>query len=164
MMNQLVAIAYHDLATAERVRDELVAAGDEGLAELEDAVVIERRDDGKIKLHQLRHTGRSGAAWGALGGAAIGLLFLAPLLGAAIGAATGGIGGALSDEGVADTFLEDLGARLKPGAAAVIVLGSTNARDELIARVRPFGGEVVQTSLDFDTEQALRSALSGKGA
>src|SRR5215217_9286232 len=109
--------------TAERVRQELVRAAEEGLARLEDAVVVERTLDGKVKLHQLRSMAKHGAAVGAAGGAAIGLLFLAPLLGAAIGAVAGGVGGKLSEEGVDDLFMKDLGARLRPGAAAVIVLG-----------------------------------------
>ena len=160
-MNQLVAIAYPDMNTAERVRQELVRAADEGLARLEDAVVIERTEDGKVKLHQLRSMAKHGAAVGAAGGAAIGLLFLAPLLGAAFGAAVGGFGGKLSEEGIDDLFMEDLGARLRPGAAALIVLGSTEARDELIERVKPYGGEVVQTSLRWTDEQQLREAVKG---
>jgi uncharacterized membrane protein len=160
-VNQLVAIAYPDMDTAERVRQELVRAADEGLARLEDAVVIERTRDGKVKLHQLRSMAKHGAAVGAAGGAAIGLLFLAPLLGAAFGAAVGGFGGKLSEEGIDDLFMEDLGARLRPGAAALIVLGSTEARDELIERVKPYGGEVVQTSLRWTDEQQLREAVKG---
>ena len=158
-MNQLLAIAYPDMATAERVRQELIRAADEGLARLEDAVVVERAPDGKVTLHQLRSAAKHGAAVGAAGGAAIGLLFLAPLLGAAIGAISGGLGGKLSDGGVDDVFMEDLGTRLRPGAAALIVLGSTEARDELIERVKPYGGEVVQTSLGRRDEQQLRDAL-----
>jgi uncharacterized membrane protein len=162
-VNQLLAIAYPDMATAERVRQELIRAADEGLARLEDAVVVERAPDGTVKLHQLRSTAKRGVGIGAAGGAAIGLLFLAPLLGAAIGAA-GGLVGGLSDGGVDDLFMKDLGARLRPGAAALIVLGSTEARDELIERVKPYGGEVVQTSLSADVEQQLRDALGSRAA
>lgn len=158
-MNQLIAIAYRDLDTAEQVRDALAGAADEGLAEIEDAVVIERTSDGKVKLHQFRSMAGHGARVGAAGGAIIGLLFLAPLLGAAIGAASGGFGGKLSDEGIDDSFMKDLGERLRPGAAAMIVLGSTSARDELIERVKPYGGEVLQTSLSWTVEQELRAAL-----
>lgn len=160
-MSQLVAIAYPDMDTAERVRQVLIRASEEGLARLEDAVVVVRTRDGKVKLHQLRSMAKHGAAVGAAGGAAIGLLFLAPLLGAAIGAASGGIGGKLSEEGIDDWLMTDLGARLRPGAAALIVLGSTEARDELIERVKPYGGDVVQTSLDWTAEQQLREAVKG---
>jgi uncharacterized membrane protein len=160
-VNQLVAIAYPDMDTAERVRQELLRAADEGLAQLVDAVVIERTRDGEVKLHQLRSMAKREAAVGAAAGAAIGLLFLAPLLGAAFGATIGGLGGKLSEEGVDDVFMQDLGARLRPGAAALIVLGSTEARDELIERVKPYGGEVVQTSLRWTDEQQLREAVKG---
>jgi uncharacterized membrane protein len=163
-MNQLIAIAYPDLGTAESVRDELVHAADEGLLQLEDAVIVERTQDGKVKLHQLKSKGGRGAAFGAAGGAAIGLLFLAPLLGAAIGAASGGIGLALSDDGVDDSFVKELGTRLRAGAAALIVLGSTEARDEVIERVRPYGGEIMQTSLRWNDEQRLREALGGSAS
>ena len=90
----------------------------------------------------------------------IGLLFLAPLLGMAVGAVGGGLGTKLSDEGVNDNFLQDLGARLIPGAAALIVLGIVEARDELVARLEPYGGEVLHTSLSTREEQRVREALA----
>src|SRR5215204_1594321 len=162
-MSTLVAIAYPDAATAERVRAELVQATKEHLIQLEDAVVVEHRPDGKIKLHQAMSTTGAGAAGGALWGGLIGLLFLAPLFGMAIGAASGALGGKMTDVGVNDDFLKDLGAKLQPGAAALIVLGSTDARDKVIERVKPYGGEVIQTSLSDAEEEQLRSML-GAGA
>jgi uncharacterized membrane protein len=158
-MSTLVAVAYPDVATAEQVRQELIQATKEQLLSLQDAVVVERRDDGKIKLHQAMHTARAGAMGGAAWGGLIGLLFLAPLLGMAVGAAAGAAGGAASDVGVDDTFMKDLGARLEPGAAALIALGSTDARDKVIERVRPYGGHVIQTSLSTEEEENLRAAL-----
>ena len=160
-MSTLVAIAYPDMGTAERVRGELIQATKEHLVELEDAVVVERREDGKIKLHQASSPGAAGAAGGALWGGLIGLIFLAPLLGMAVGAAAGGVGGSLSDVGIDDEFLKTLGVRLQPGGAALIALGSSGAPDKVIERLRPFGGEVIQTSLDEDQEEHLRAALGG---
>jgi hypothetical protein len=90
----LVAIAYDDLGQAQQVMgtvDELVR---EHSLTLDDAVVVERRPDGKIKLHQPSLAGR-GAASGALWGGLIGLIFLMPLFGMAIGAASGAAAGAL---------------------------------------------------------------------
>ena len=159
-MNGLAAIAYPDLATAERAREEVVQLAAEGRAQLEDAVVVERTPGGEIKLHQFKHSAARGAAAGAAGGALIGLLFLAPLLGMAVGAFSGGVGSKLSDEGVSDSFMEDLGARLRPGAAALIVLGTVEARDELVARLKPYGGVVLHTSLSTREEQRVREALA----
>jgi uncharacterized membrane protein len=158
-MSTLVAVAYPDRTTAEEVRQELVRATKEQLLRLEDAVVVEREQDGKIKLHQAMNTTGAGAAGGALWGGLIGLIFLAPLLGMAVGAASGAVGGKMSDVGVNDDFMKDLGTRLQPGAAALIVLGSTDARDKVIERVKPYGGHVLQTSLSTEQEEHLRAAL-----
>lgn len=158
-MSTLVAIAYPDRDTAEQVRQELIRATKEHLVRLEDAVVVEHQHDGKIKLHQAMNTTGAGAAGGAMWGGLIGLLFLAPLLGMAVGAASGALGGKLADVGVADDFLKDLGARLQPGGAALIALGSSDARDKVIDRVKGYGGDVIQTSLSSDAEQQLRAAL-----
>jgi len=162
-MKSLVAVAYPDRETADRVRDVLVQAADEGLAELDDAVVVEAVAEGKVKLHQLPRVGKA-AALGGAGGAAIGLLFLAPLLGAAVGAASMVGGTLLSDEGIDDAFMKDLGARLRPGAAALIVLGTATARDEVIERVKPYGGQVLQTRLSRAEEEHLQEMLTAGGA
>jgi uncharacterized membrane protein len=158
-MSTLVAIAYPDSATAERVRAELIQATKEHLLDLEDAVVVEHRPDGKIKLHQAMSTAGAGAAGGALWGGLIGLLFLAPLFGMAIGAASGAVAGKFTDTGVNDQFMKQLATNLPSGGAALIALGRSDSREKLIERVRPYGGEVIQTSLDTEDEERLRSAL-----
>jgi uncharacterized membrane protein len=162
-MSTLVAIAYPDTDTAERVRAELVQMTKEHLLQLDDAVVVEHREDGKIKLHQAISTTGAGAAGGALWGGLIGLLFLAPLFGMAIGAASGAAMGKVTDVGVNDNFMKELGAKMPAGGAALIMLGRAEAPERVLERVRPFGGEVIQTSLDTEQEERLRTAL-GEGA
>jgi uncharacterized membrane protein len=161
-MSTLVAIAYPDRDTAEKVRQELLEATREHLVSLEDAVVVEHEAGGKIKLHQAVSPTGAGAAGGAMWGGLIGLMFLAPIVGMAVGAASGALAGKASDAGVDDNFLKELGDKLTPGGAALIALGSTDARDKLIERVRPYGGEVIQTSLSTEEEERLRSALGDR--
>src|SRR3954452_12941604 len=158
-MSTLVAIAYPDADTAERVRSELVQATKEHLLQLEDAVVVVHEPDGKSKLNQAVSTTGAGAAGGALWGGLIGLIFLAPLFGMAIGAASGALAGKVSDAGVNDDFMKQLGAKLPPGAAALIMLGRSDAPEKVIDRVKSYGGEVIQTSLGTEEEERLRSAL-----
>src|SRR5215217_6237613 len=117
-MSTLVAVAYPDAATAERVRAELVQATKEHLLQLEDAVIVEHDAGGKVKLRQAVSTTGTGAAGGAVWGGLIGLLFLAPFVGMAIGAASGALGGKMTDIGVDNDFLKQLGGKLEPGAAA----------------------------------------------
>jgi len=163
-MSNLIAIAYPDLGTARTVAAELGQLTKERSIVLEDMVVIEHRPDGKVKLHQAASTAGVGAAGGALWGGLIGLIFLAPLLGMAVGAAAGGAAGALSDVGVDDRFMKDLGAKLQSGGAAIVVLVRQSTPDKVLPRISQYGGEVIQSSLDSEAETRLQEALSGQTA
>ena len=158
-MANLVAVAYPDESTAKEVLNVLGRLQTEHSIDIEDAVVITRNQDGKVKLHQSMKPAAAGAAGGALWGGLIGLLFLAPLLGMAVGAAAGGAAGALTDVGVDDRFLKELGAKLEPGAAALIVLVHRSTPDKVLPEIQKFGGEVLQTSLSDEQEQQLQKAL-----
>ncbi len=161
-MSDLVAIGYPDLATAERVRGRLDEAVRAKIIELEDAVIVTRDHDGKVKLHQAHSMVGAGAATGALWGGLIGLLFLAPLLGMAVGAASGAASGAMVDYGVDDAFMKRLGAELEPGSAALIVLVRKVTPDKILEHVEE-RGHVIQTSLSNDAEARLREALDAAG-
>jgi len=163
-MSNLVAIAYPDVKTAEEVMGALGRLQVERSIELEDAVIVTRDDGGKVKLHQARSTTGAGAAGGALWGGLIGLLFLAPLLGMAVGAASGAVAGKLTDVGVDDSFLKELGEKLEPGNAAVIVLVRRSTPDKVIPEIQRYGGTVLQSSLDDDAEARLSEALQGAAA
>jgi uncharacterized membrane protein len=163
-MSNLIAVAYPDVTTARNVATELGQLSKEQSIVLDDIVVIERRPDGKVKLHQAVSTAGAGAAGGALWGGLIGLIFLAPLLGMAVGAAAGGAAGALTDVGVDDKFMKDLGTNLKDGGAAVVVLVRQSTPDKVLPRIAQYGGEVIQSSLDDETEQRLQDALNAQAA
>lgn len=158
-MSDLIAVSYPDRQTAETVRQRLAQLTREHAIELEDAVVVTREADGNVKLHQAVNLPAAGATTGALWGGLIGLLFLAPLFGMAIGAAAGGASGAFADVGVNDKFMKDLGQRLQPGGAALIVLVRKVTPDKVLPQISEYGGDVMQTSLDDEAEARLREVL-----
>ena len=158
-MSDLVAIAYNDQATAETVRRTLADLSREKIITLDDAVVVTRDVNGKVGLHQTFHPVSTGAAGGALWGSLIGLIFLMPLMGLVIGAASGAVGGAITDVGVNDDFMKELGQKLTPGTSALILLIRMSTTDKLLPRIEQFGGHVIQTSLSDEEEQRLRTAL-----
>ena len=160
-MSDLVAIAYSDLDTAQRVAGNAAELQKSHDLTLNDLVVVERKGDGKIKLHQPSLAG-TGAVGGALWGGLIGLIFFVPLFGMAIGAASGAAGGALSDYGVDDNFMKDLGENLTPGAAAVILLVREMSEDKILPHIKE-QGTIVRTSLDDDAEERLSAALAAAG-
>ena len=159
-MSNLIAIAYDDVEAARSVLGELGELSVEHAITLDDAVIVERRPDGKVKLHQTTKPAAAGAAGGALWGGLIGLLFLAPFLGMAVGAASGGLTGAMADIGVDDAFMKRLGEELQPGAAALIVLVRESTPDKVLPRISGYGGAVIHTSLSEEADEQLREALS----
>jgi uncharacterized membrane protein len=160
-MADLVAIAYPDVATAQEVAGNAAQLQKGHDLELDDMVIVERRGDGKVKLHQPSLTG-VGAASGALWGGLIGLIFLVPLFGMAIGAAAGAASGALSDYGVDDKFMKQLGEELEPGNAALILLIRKVSVDNVLPKIK-VPGKVIQTSLDNESEERLADALAAAG-
>ena len=162
-MSNLVAIAYDDVNQAQEVTNTLGQLMKEHSIELEDAVIVEHRAGGKIKLHQPSMAGL-GAASGALWGGLIGLIFFVPLFGLAIGAASGAAAGALSDHGIDDNFMKELGNKLPEGGAAVFVLVREATADKVVPEISRFGGHVIQSSLSNEQETALQEALDKRGA
>lgn len=163
-MSNLIAIAYPDEATARDVVSTLQELQKEKTISYEDLVIAVREDNGKVKLRQSFSPAGAGAAGGALWGGLIGLIFLAPLVGMAIGAASGAAAGKMTDVGVDDSFMKNLGDKLPAGSAALVVLGRSDAPDKVIDRVKGYGGHVMQTSLAEEQEENLRAALGETAA
>ena len=159
-MANLVVLGFDNKATAERVfglvTDDLPK---QQLLQLGDAALVWREQDGKPRIQQAVNTTRSGAASGALWGTLIGLIFLNPLVGLAVGAASGAIAGKLTDIGIDDTMMKQLGKQLQPGKAAVFALVQSATRDKVIEALRPYRPEVLETSLPYDDQDALVKAL-----
>jgi uncharacterized membrane protein len=163
-VSTLIAVAYDDVATANTVRDKLLQLQTQHLITLEDAVVVERKQDGKIKLLQARSTAGAGALGGALWGGLIGLIFFMPFLGAAIGAGTGALAGKAVDTGVDDNFMRQVGQKLTPGKAALFALVVNSTPEKVLPEVAPYGGEILQTSLSPEAEEHLREAVQAAHA
>ncbi len=162
-MSDLIAIAYDDEYKAEEVRLTLIKLQKEHLIELEDAAVVVKNTEGKVKLKQAVDLTAAGAVSGGVWGLLIGTLFLSPILGAAVGAAAGAASGALSDIGVDDDFMKSLGETLKPGSSALFVLVRKVTPDKVLDEVAPYGGTVLRTSLSKDEEAQLQEVLTSRG-
>ncbi|MBL8527353.1 MAG: DUF1269 domain-containing protein [Burkholderiales bacterium] len=159
-MSTLVAIVYPSEQKAEEVRSVVFDLAKRYLIKFNDVVIATRDDKGRVKLNQLINTTASGAAGGSFWGLLIGLIFLNPLLGVVAGAAGGAISGALTDVGINDKFMKDLGSSLKPGDAALFVLVQDMTADKVLAEIKQHGGTVLHTSLDETREKVLRDALA----
>jgi uncharacterized membrane protein len=159
-MSDLVVIAFPTEAKAEEVRQKLFSMQKEYLIELSDAVVAVKDAQGNIKLNQLVNTTAAGAVSGAFWGSLIGLIFLMPLVGAALGAASGTLGGYLTDIGINDKWMKETATAIQPGTAALFVLVRKVTGDKVLEGLKGEGGTVLKTSLDHTKEAALQAALA----
>ena len=135
-MSSLIAIVYPSEQKAEEVRGLVFDLAKRYLIKFNDLVIATRDDKGRVKLNQLMNTTAAGAAGGSFWGLLIGLIFLNPLLGVVAGAAGGAISGALTDAGINDKFMKELGASLQPGHAALFVLVQDMTADKVLERSR----------------------------
>ncbi len=163
-MSTLVVVAYPNEFQAEEVRLRLLKMQKEYLVDLEDAVIAIRKENGRIKLLQLHNLTGAGALSGGFWGLLVGLLFMNPLLGAAVGAGAGAVSGALADVGIDDAFMKDLGRNLRPGGSMLFVLFRSITMDKALKELEGTGGTIIQTSLSHEDEERLRKAMDGADA
>ena len=154
-MSTLVVVGFPTAKEAEEVRQELAAVQREQLISLEDAVVVERDAENRVHLRQAVNLTAAGAVGGGFWGTLVGLLFLNPLLGAAVGAGIGAASGSLSDIGIDDGFLRELGDTLPSGSAALCVLLRDAAPDRVIERLRSHApnARLLRTNLSHTDEE-----------
>ena len=160
-MSTLVVVGYKDIYKAEEVRLQLKKLQRDDLLDLEDAVVAVN-NKGKLKLHHSFSLTPAGAITGSYWGALVGALFLMPIAGMALGASAGAVSGALTDAGIDDKFIKEIGATLTPGSSALFVLlrEATPAPGKVLEELKGTGGTILKTSLSHEDIARLQAALN----
>jgi uncharacterized membrane protein len=157
-MNQLIVVGFDHLDDARRAMASLRGLERDGRIRFEDTAIVERDADGKAHVrNEVSGTTETAAAVGAVIGGLVGFLF--PLAGIAIGAAVGAAIGAAMDTGVSADFTDQVKKTLTPGRSALFLVVKEADADAVTAALRSFKGEVIQTNLDSEAEDALRQAL-----
>ena len=168
-MPDLICVAYKDKDTADQVLNELRELQREYLIDLEDACVVTREMDGKVRLKQAVNlvtmgaasSGLSGMLWGGL----VGLLFLNPLagmaLGGAVGMGAGALAGRMSDYGIPDDYIRKIAQAIEPGSSGLFVLVRKVNPERVLPELAKYHGTVLRTSLTSEQEARLQQALSG---
>ncbi|BAU15767.1 hypothetical protein LEP3755_63320 (plasmid) [Leptolyngbya sp. NIES-3755] len=162
-MSDLIVIGFPDEFKADEVLLDLRKLEREHLLDLEDAAIVVRQRDGKVKVKQTQELVTSGALSGGFWGLLIGLIFLHPML-AIFGAAVGALSGALTDIGIDDNFIRELGNTIEPGTSAIFVLVRKSTPDKVLEDLSKFEGKVLRTSLSHEDEAKLQAALTTSGA
>jgi uncharacterized membrane protein len=77
----------------------------------------------------------------------------------AVGAATGAVAGKLTDIGINDDMIKQIGAQLEQGKAAVFILARSATVDKVVEALKPYSPTILQTNLTRDREEELVQAL-----
>jgi uncharacterized membrane protein len=158
-MADLFVLGFPTKEKAEAVMEVARSLEKEELLDLEDAALVWRTADGKIKVQQSFSPTAAGAASGALWGTLFGLIFLMPVFGLAVGAASGALAGKLTDVGISDSFMKEVAAALEPGSAAVFALVRRSTPDKVRQAIAPYEPTMIHTSLTGEQEADITKAL-----
>jgi len=161
-MSDLIVVAFDNETDAEKLQAQMKRLQKEHLVTLEDAAVVVRKADGKVKVKQSTSLVGAGALGGAFWGLLIGLVFRAMWWGLAIGAVLGALRGKFKDIGIDDTFIKEVGETIQPGNSAIFLLIRESTPDKLIDELKGYKGTVLKTSLSTDDEAKLRAAFGAE--
>ena len=157
-MNQLIVIAFDHFADARDAMKGLRSLEGQGKIRFEDTAIVERDPDGTAHVkNEVSGTTETATVIGALVGGALGFVF--PLAGIAIGAALGAFVGTTLDTGVSPKFIDEVKGTLRPGRSALFLVVKESDADAVTAALRSYKGDVIQTTFDSESEDALREAL-----
>jgi uncharacterized membrane protein len=160
-MSDLIVVGFKDEFKADEVMNELRKLQSQYLVDLDDAAVVVRNQEGKVKIKQAQELVAAGAVSGSYWGILLSVIFFNPIF-ALVGAAAGALSGALSDIGIDDNFMRDLGSTIEPGTSAIFVLVRKSTPDRVLEDLSKFEGKVLRTSLSKEDEAKLQAALSSK--
>src|SRR6056297_901231 len=151
-MSSLVVLAFEDEDGAEDMRERMYDFQKRELITLEDAAVVVRDEDGKTKVKQAHSLVGAGALGGGFWGLLIGLIFWMPWLGMAIGAVTGALSGKMTDIGIDDEFIHEVGETVEPGSSALFLLARDAQLERIEREVEDVDFEVIETNLSPEDE------------
>jgi uncharacterized membrane protein len=154
-MNQLIVVGFDRLEDARKALRTLRDLERQGRVHFEDTAIVERDKNGMAHArNEVSGTTEMATAIGALLGGAIAWVF--PVAGIVIGGALGAAIGAALGTGVSRDFVEDVKKTLAPGRSALFLVVKEADADALMAALRQFNAEIIQTTLPTEAEETLR--------
>ena len=159
-MSTLIVLGYPSEAEAKSAYQKILDLDKNLIVSLQSVAVVARRADGKYDVVTPGYKVGTSAVWGLFWGVLFGLLFFVPIVGAALGAGIGALTGAIVKHGVDKDFQDRVRNLLSTDdSAAVFMVVDEMTTDKFIDAIRPFGGDVLQTSLSIKDEEELKHEL-----
>ena len=160
-MSQLIVFTYDNQEKATTVLQSVAELSKQHLIEVQDAAVIVKDANGKVKVQQTLESmvKSSNVASGGFWGLLIGLIFGGPIFMALLGMGLSALFGRKLDVGIDNTFIKNVGDDMKPGDSALFLLSNEITVDKVADALREHGGTLYHTSLSKEAEEQLVKAL-----
>ena len=159
-MSTLVVLGYPSEAEATSAYQKILDLDKNLIVSLQSIAVVAKRADGKYDVITPSSKVGTSTVWGLFWGALFGLLFFVPFIGSALGAGIGALTGVIVKRGVDKDFQDRVRNLLSANdSAAVFMVVDEMTTDKFVKALKPFGGDVLQTSLSFKDEEELKHAL-----
>ena len=161
----IIGMSFDKTTRAEEVLLALVHLAQEGEVVLADAVVVVRRDDGKVHVQQtVDPSPKQGALSGSFWGLLAGLIFGGPVIGLLAGVTGGALLAKLIDRGLDDDWVKEVGAWLDPGTSALLLLVRDDVHPAVLRELARFEGQVLYCTFPGAVRRELEQALGQPGA
>ena len=163
MASNIVVLGFENRYGAEAMLNDIHRWQEEGLIEVEDAVLAYAGPDGNVEIQQ---THRSEKGKFALRGGGVGLvagaLLGGPILGLVAGITAGALKGRGKDKkfGLDDEFVRVVSGWVHAERSALFLLVKQANAEQLRVKLRPLKATVLSTTLAPEQEQNLRRALA----
>lgn len=159
----LIAVKFDEQLMAQELLLAFARLAKRNDIDIEDAAMVAKEEDGKIRLRQTRDVmPGQGAASGGWVGALVGIIGgpLGVLAGGALGAAAGGLFAKLRDVGIDDEHMKEMGEQLDRDSAALFVLLNEYDVTAVAMELRRFDGELFYSTAGDAITQRFRDELA----
>lgn len=159
----IVVLGFDNEYGAEAMLNDVNKWQEEGIIEIEDAVIASAGPGGKVEIKQTHRSekGRFGLRGGGVG-LVVGTLLGGPILGLVAGITAGAIKGKRKDEkfGIDDEFIRSVSSWVHADHSALFLLVKRSDPEQVRLRLRPLRAKILSTTLSPEKEQTLRQALA----
>jgi uncharacterized membrane protein len=160
--NSFLAIVYPEKSRAKKVLRALKQMKSPKLIDLENAVSVTRDGRGRTQLRESGFRRKKNTVGDSITGLVAGSLLLAPIDGATLAEATDTVKHKLAYLHIDESFIEAVRTELQPDSSAIFFLIQKAFPSEVIPRITPYGGTILETFLtEVDKtrlEEAIRAA------
>jgi uncharacterized membrane protein len=164
MASNIVVLGFDSQYGAEAMLGDVGRWQEEGLIEVEDAVIAFANPDSRVEIRQTHRSEKGkfvlrGGGVGLVAGALLG----GPILGLVAGLTAGALKGKRKDKkepGLDEEFVKEVSTWVRAGRSALFLLVKQANAEELRVKLRPLKATILTTTLPPERERDLRQALA----